>query len=79
MMIAPNSLGHQKEGVQEEEEKEAEDQRKEGQTRTPVRRERSYRSHSVRGVGCKEQQKTWTVFMVLHSFDESKIDRCESH
>ena len=36
MMIAPNSLVRQKEGVQAEEEDEAGDQRKRGQTGTPT-------------------------------------------
>ena len=38
MMIVPNSLAHQKKGVQEEVEEEAEDQRKGGQTGTPTLR-----------------------------------------
>ena len=48
-MIVPNCLARQEDGVQGEEE--AEDRRKGGQTG----------SLSVRGVGCKEQEKTWMV------------------
>ena len=50
-MIVPNCLARQEDGVQGEGEEEAEDRRKGGQTG----------SLSVRGVGCKEQEKTWTV------------------
>ena len=52
MMIGPKSLANQKEGVQREGEEEVADQRKGGQTRTSL---------SVRGVRCKEQEKTLTV------------------
>ena len=60
MMIAANSLVCQKEGVREEEEEETGGRGKEGPTGTHARRGRSHRSNSVRGVGCEEQEKTWT-------------------
>ena len=61
MMIAANSLVCQKEGVREEEEEETGGRGKEGPTGTHARRGRSHRSNSVRGVGCEELEKSWTV------------------
>jgi len=37
--------------------------RREVKEREKLELRRSHRSNSVRGVGCKEQEKTWTVVM----------------
>ena len=59
MMIAPNSLAHNSQGEGKEE---AGDQRKGGQIgNSDTRGESSHKSISVRGFGCEEQGKTWTV------------------
>ena len=73
MMFAPNSLVRQKEGAHGEEEEKAGGGGSEGGGRrggrskkvktdrnSDARRRRSHRSNSVRGVGCEEQEKTWT-------------------
>ena len=60
MMIALNSFACQKKRVQGEEE--TGDQRKTGQTGIPTPGADTPTSLvSVRGVGCKEQVKRWTV------------------
>ena len=65
-MIAPNSLAYQKEETQGEGEEQTKDQRKEGQIGSPTLgvNARSHKFISFRGVGCTEQENTWTVVWV---------------
>ena len=61
MIVAPNSHVRQ-EVAQGGEEEETGGRRKAGSIGTATaRRGRSHRSNSVRGVGCEEQEKRWTV------------------
>ena len=61
MMIAPNSLVRQMEGAQGEEEEEGRSKKGRPDRNSDARRKRSHRLNSVRGVGCEEQENTWTV------------------
>ena len=58
MMIAPNSLVSQKKRAQREEEEQVEGW---SNRISDARRGRSHRFFSVKGAGCEEQEKTWTV------------------
>ena len=55
MMFAPKSLVYQKEGAQGEVEE------RQARRNSDAKHGRYKRSNSVRGVGCEDQQKTWTV------------------
>ena len=65
MMIAPNSLVRQKEGIQGGGEGGGGRVRRSKKWRSnrnsDVRRRRSDRSISVKSVGCEEQEKIWTM------------------
>ena len=55
MVIAPNSLVRQKEGLEGRRRRNVEEINDDRNSN--VRRRRSHRSNSVRGVGCEEQEK----------------------
>ena len=63
MMITLNPLARQKEGVQGQGEDEAGgiSKKMRPNRNSDIRCGCSHRSLSVRGVGCEEQEKTWTV------------------
>ena len=66
IMIALNSLIRQKK-VAQGEEKARDGMSKKGRTDTDrnsdIRRGRSHKSFLARGVGCEEQEKSWTVVL----------------
>ena len=73
MMLAPNSLVRQKEGAQGEEEEVAGcRRRKAGSVGVNTRSRCSYMSNLVRGVGCEEQEKTWTVVWGKNPLEEQR-------
>ena len=61
MMFAPNSLVRQKQGGGSEGGGGGRSKKGKIDRMSDARHGRSHRSNSVRGVGCEEQEKTWTL------------------
>ena len=61
IMIAPNSLVRQKEGLRGGRARGGRSKKGMTDRNSDARSEDSHRSNSVRGIGCEEQEKTWTV------------------
>ena len=61
MMIAPNSLARQKEGILLFRGRSRKSNKVRSNRNSDVRCGRSHRSILVRGVGWEEQEKTWMV------------------
>ena len=63
MMFAPNSLVRQKQGGGSEGGGGGRSKKGKIDRMSDARHGRSHRSNSVRGVGCEEQEKIWTVIL----------------